>query len=297
MAFHNILVPTDFSEAADEALKIAVEIAERSGAVVTLLHIVAVPGEHASTEIPRLPTGSVDTSSSLDDVKDLFMAKMIERVEGNINARRELYPKIEIKEHVIFDEGYKKISASAEAVGADLIIMCTKGSKSKDGGWGFISNTQTVVRTAKCPVLAIKGKVEPRKIFREIIYASNFEESSSAGIETLKFLQLAFSSTLHLVKVITRNNFEPSNETIKLMNRFAVSNKLENYTVNLFNHYSEGEGIVSFANQIDSDLVSMSTHGRTGFQRWMIGSLTEEMVNYSDIAILSFQVDNEKKTI
>ena len=43
IAIHNILVPTDFSDAADAALAYARELAERFGSRIELFHVVATP--------------------------------------------------------------------------------------------------------------------------------------------------------------------------------------------------------------------------------------------------------------
>ena len=42
------------------------------------------------------------------------------RVEENINSRRNLYPDITIKEHIIFDEGYKKFEKILETCKYDF---------------------------------------------------------------------------------------------------------------------------------------------------------------------------------
>src|SRR5690554_4089593 len=65
-----ILVPTDFSAQADYALKLASEIAKKSNAEITLLHVVEIPGQTSFNT-----TGEVTHADGMDGV---FMLKMIE---------------------------------------------------------------------------------------------------------------------------------------------------------------------------------------------------------------------------
>jgi nucleotide-binding universal stress UspA family protein len=44
---------------------------------------------------------------------------------------------------------------------------------------------------------------------------------------------------------------------------------------------------VAFAENHDIDLIIMFTHGRVGFERFLFGSIAEEVVNISDIPVLS----------
>ena len=66
----NILVPTDFSKPAQSALEVAVGIAKKAKAQITLLHVVEQP-----TSVSFNVTGEVDHDSSWED--KLFTLKLI----------------------------------------------------------------------------------------------------------------------------------------------------------------------------------------------------------------------------
>jgi nucleotide-binding universal stress UspA family protein len=44
--------------------------------------------------------------------------------------------------------------------------------------------------------------------------------------------------------------------------------------------------ILDIANKIEADLIVMSTHGRSGLQRWMFGSVAERVTRQATIPIL-----------
>ncbi len=49
--FKKILVGTDFSEASDEARRVAIELARRLGAELEIVHVEEPPGPSASSKI------------------------------------------------------------------------------------------------------------------------------------------------------------------------------------------------------------------------------------------------------
>jgi len=49
---------------------------------------------------------------------------------------------------------------------------------------------------------------------------------------------------------------------------------------------SAAEAIVFLAHSLGADLIAMSTHGRTGLGRWMIGSVTEKVLQTADCPVL-----------
>ncbi len=54
-----------------------------------------------------------------------------------------------------------------------------------------------------------------------------------------------------------------------------------------FVHPSVADGILSYAAEHDIDLIVMGTHGRRGVQRWMMGSIAEEVVRRSECPVLT----------
>lgn len=47
------------------------------------------------------------------------------------------------------------------------------------------------------------------------------------------------------------------------------------------------EAILEYADETDVDLIVMGTHGRTGFKRYVLGSVTERVVRLSDVPVLT----------
>ena len=46
------------------------------------------------------------------------------------------------------------------------------------------------------------------------------------------------------------------------------------------------EMILKVADEVHADMIAMSTHGRTGVQRWLMGSVADRVVHYSHIPVM-----------
>lgn len=276
-----ILVPTDFSVPAQTALKVAVNIALKAEARIILLHIIEQPGGDSINV-----TG--ETSSSDDWEDKVFTYKLIERSKNTLNREAEQIRQqgIKVTEELRLGNPYHGISTLIAEKDVDLVVMGTAGhSKLEEMIIG--SNTEKVIRHAHCPVLTVHAK-PGRKEFKNIVYATSLSEDEKDFSKLVKNTQAMYDSTIHLVRINTPNNFQPDNVVKKVMGDYAKRIKLENFTINSFNHYTEEEGIIHFADSIDADLIAMSTHGRKGFAHVLVGSIAEDVANHSKRPVLTF---------
>jgi nucleotide-binding universal stress UspA family protein len=54
--------------------------------------------------------------------------------------------------------------------------------------------------------------------------------------------------------------------------------------------YTAEDGIFSYSNQINADLIAVSTHGRRGLSHFFFGSVGEDIANHSDIPVITFKI-------
>jgi nucleotide-binding universal stress UspA family protein len=276
-----ILVPTDFSPAAQAATEVAASIAMKNEAQLVLLHAVELPASGSFNV-----EGEVLTTDNWEE--KIFSMKLIEgakqkleRLSSEMNKRgaktthqlRLGSPFINIREII-----------TRETV--DLIVMGTAGhSKIREMIIG--SNTEKVVRHAKCPVLTVHqapGKNE----FKNIVYATSLDTEEETFAKVVINTREMYDGTIHLVRINTPSNFQSDVEVKKDMQAFAKRVDLKNYTINTFNHYNEEEGIIQFAQDTGADLIALSTHGRTGFAHVIAGSIAEDLANHSVVPVLTY---------
>ena len=139
----SILVPTDLSPGAEEALDYACELATKLGAKIHLLNVIGIP----ALGVPEL--GVAVTASVIDSL-----------IQDNQNALDRLKESKKCSAEfgeVLLRTGDARdvINQTAKELGVDLIVMGTHG---RPGLAHFLmgSVAERVVRTAPCPVLTLR---------------------------------------------------------------------------------------------------------------------------------------------
>lgn len=61
----------------------------------------------------------------------------------------------------------------------------------------------------------------------------------------------------------------------------------------VISHESPAKGVVEYAKANGADLIALSSHGRTGFRRFALGSVAENVLRHSPIPVLSFHRPEE----
>ncbi len=143
-----ILVPTDFSEYSDQALKQAVDIAEKYNSKIYLLHVIDEYIQQCVTEY-CLPQETVDQleKESLIKSKEL-MTDEVSRVSGRTP--------VEIDFDIIKGVPYDEILKEQEKKDIDLIVIASHGKTGlKKTLLGSVADR--VTEKAKSPVLLVRA--------------------------------------------------------------------------------------------------------------------------------------------
>jgi nucleotide-binding universal stress UspA family protein len=230
-------------------------------------------------------------------ISPTYEVSFLEKIKSDAQKRMEEFlskVKHPNKIETIVEIGnvYQGITDHLEKEEVDLIVMGTKGSSGfKEFFIG--SNTEKVVRTASCPVIAIR---EPAKLkdLKNIVFATTGHEVEEDLITHLKQLQDIMDAKLHVVRINTPNNFERDIHTNNSLKVLAERFMLKNYTINIFNDVSEDMGIMNFAKSIDADIIAIGTHGRKGLDHFVSGSLAENIVNHNRILSWTYHIKGKK---
>lgn len=274
-----ILVPTDFSKYAENALKAAAQIAKKNNSELFLLHMLELPSQMSDT---------ITEGNSIPEVM-FFIEKAREMLES-IKERPYLNGII-VNEAVLFESAFKGIIEFSKKNDIELIIM---GSRGLSGFEEILigSNTEKVVRHSEIPVLVIKKDTVEFKA-ENIVFASDFsKEAKKPFKKLLKFAQI-FDSTLNLVMICTPSSFKTTLVAEKFISDFAANFDLKKFTSHIYNDANIEKGIINFSNSINADLIGMCTHNRTALSHFFNGSISEDLVNHSNKPVIAFKVKNK----
>jgi nucleotide-binding universal stress UspA family protein len=272
-----ILVPCDFSDSAVQAFKFAVDIATESSGEVILLNVVELPVMHESVLMPTL------------SFEEAFIKDMKANAEKNFKKMKDKWAKeCKVTSCVEFGGATPTIRDFVKENNVDLIVMGTHGASGlKEFFVG--SNTEKIVRSSAVPVIAIKGSVKVSSI-KNIVFPNTFGMDQEELTLKIKTLQNFFKATLHVLYVNTPSTFKRDIEVKKQMKAFAKRFMLKDYTLTIFNDYSEEEGLRNFVSEVKADMVAMSTHGRRGINHLMSGSIAEDVVNHLTCPIWTYKI-------
>ncbi|HSM63936.1 MAG TPA: universal stress protein, partial [Gillisia sp.] len=194
-----------------------------------------------------------------------------------------------------FIQNYKnftELNAIAEDFICDLIVMGSHGNTGfKNTFVG--SNTENIVRTSRIPVLVIKNRVKDFKIER-VVFASDFSRDYLPAFKKLLEWLRPFDAELQLLHVNTSENFMRRTEIEEKIFKFLLQAEIEDISiydkVAYYDDDSVEEGIFSFSYKYEADIITIPTHGRRGLAHFFIKSLGEDLMNHSEIPILTIKI-------
>lgn len=273
-----ILVPTDFSVRAENALKVAAQIARKNDFEIHVLHMLEIPGQMndaitGATPIPEIM---------------LFIRKAKELMQ-HIKDRSFLHD-ITIIDSIKLEKATQGILTYSKENQIDLIIM---GSSGTSGLTEIIigSNTEKVVRLSPAPVMVIK---EENNDFnpKNIVFASDFSEEIKKPFQKILNFTKQFDAHLNLVTICSPNSFKTTALGNKIMENFIKEFEIKNYSTHIYNDISIEKGITNFSNEIQADLISLCTHGRTGLSHFFTGSISEDLANHIHKPLIVFKIQH-----
>lgn len=268
--YDTILVPTGGSDVTDVAATQAVVLAERFGADVHALHVreegADMAGEEATAAVAeRVRAVGLDATTAVVDA------------EGAI---------------------HRTILGYATDHDADCIVMGTHG-RTGLGQHLLGSVAERTLRESPVPVTTVHGETVVDDDLDAVLVPTDGSDCSEVAAAHAVDLAAATGATLHVVHVVDLGVF-PSDESGALLEALERAGQralesvidradaagVSSIQASVLNG-SPYRAIVAYVEDEGIDLIVMGTHGRTGFDRYLLGSVTERVVRLSDRPVLS----------
>lgn len=274
-----ILVPTDFSEQAENALKVAAQLAKRYNGEIYILHLI---------ELPADMTNPVGETRSNDLPEALFFMKLAKKKFDDLLSRPYLKD-LKVHDTVEINKAFEGIMETSKKYDCDFIVMGSQGATGlKEMFIG--SNTEKVVRTSEIPVLVIKNEHPEFKI-NQFVFATNLEITGKEILEKVVNFADLTGAKLHLVYINTANEFITSNETDQKLKKCLEGMDFNNFEFHVYNDESVETGILNFTKKLNADLIGIATHGRKGLSHFFNGSISEDLVNHARSPVITFKLE------
>jgi nucleotide-binding universal stress UspA family protein len=292
-ATRRILVPIDFSSASHLAVEHARAIA-REGADLVLMNVIPAP-EFDSSIVPP-PSDRWETQRLAFQAAEGSLQDLKSRIDWPAGG--------EILTHVSQGEAAEEIGLQAIALDASIIVMATHG-RGAAGRLAFGSVADSVARHAPVPVLLVRPPATdaptevtaPARILVPIDGSDVSMEAVPAAVSLAK--QCAAPVNLVTVRELNRAALMPSPMNPSLVfdddgsaERLAemleaVATVIREEGLTTSSQVLTGPIAPAISDQVQpGDIVVMTSHGRSGVRRWLLGSVAEYLVRHADAPVL-----------
>ena len=274
-----IIVPIDFSEHSEYALRAAAKLAKKYNAEILALHML------------EMSDIMLTASGGFQDEKTVFFFKLAEqRFEDFL--KKDFLKDMKVTPIVKHFKVFSEVNDVALKHDADLIVM---GSHGVTGVQEFFvgSNTERVVRNSDIPVLVVKKELKDIN-FETVVFACDFSEDIIKPYLNASKMFGNMGSNLYLVYVNTpNNNFKSTTEMEQHVANFFIKVNGNADMAKEVHHvadYTVEDGILNFANKVGANLIAVPTHGRKGLAHFFEGSVGEDIANHAKLPVMTFKI-------
>ena len=189
----------------------------------------------------------------------------------------------------------------AEDNAMELVAMCTHG-RSGVSRWVVGSVADKVLLGCRAPLLLVTPRVKPaEELFHTLLVPLDGSELAEKALPWAEELVKKLRTQLCLLRVysplpgVVMGELSNLDEIMKAQQRTAssylgeFSRKLKKKGMEAQTEVVEGnapEEILEYTRRHHIDLVVMSTHGRSGLGRWVLGSVTDRVVRAGEVPVL-----------
>ncbi len=272
-----IVVPVDFSEQSLIALGQSYNLAREYNAEILLLHVLEDGGFMKLATAKQLAEMKKDLQKKLDKLAEETTKKS----------------KIAVDTMLAKGKVYEKVIEVADMVDALMIIMGCN-SKKKLSARFIGSNALRVVREAGCPVITIKGKHHRDGCKNIVLPLDLTKETRDKVRQAIEVAKLGtYKSAVRVVSVLQSSDEFLVNKLTRQLEQVKtfIHNQGVECTAEIVKMQKGDETlaqcIIDYANKVEGDLLIIMTQQEANFTRMFIGSTAQEIVNNSDIPVLS----------
>jgi nucleotide-binding universal stress UspA family protein len=310
--YRSILVPLDGSPLSEYALPVACDLARRSSATLRLVHV-----HTDATSTPIAVEGLPVIDENLRSLGKVHARAYLERMREQLTAEHALPITLVVLDPLdagTSDQTIPTMLANHAAItDTDLIVMTTHGRGGLARFW-LGSVADALVRASPAPVLLLRpdeGMPKPDRPppLQRILIPLDGSARSEAIVEHALVLGQLMESEYTLLRVVapfilgaaapftTPTDFDPD-RTMRLQREAHhelehIARRLETTGVQVRTRVLIAEqaatAILDDAGEHGANLIAMSTSGRSGLARLLIGSVADKVLRGADIPLLLYR--------
>jgi len=143
-------------------------------------------------------------------------------------------------------------------------------------------------------------------MYQKILVPTDGSAGADAALAEAIDLAAAFDATVHSLYVADTSAAQPETGYVDIVESFErigeetttdAVERAEQAGVEAVGAVRTGpphRTILDYVEAVDADLVVMGTHGRTGLERYLLGSVTEKVVRTAEVPVLTVHAPSEE---
>lgn len=284
--YDEILFPTDGSDEAASVFEHVLEIADAHDSTIHILNV----ADTTQVSVARIQGEVIDV---LEQEGEEIIQEAAERAEER---------GITTVAEVIQGKPFRTIIEYANSHGVDIVVLPTHG---RSGLERFLlgSTTERVIRRTEVPVLSIRPDADSaiEYPFKNILVPTDGSDCANQALALSVDVAKAEGATLHLLSVIaiaslgvdvrseihTDTLEERASDLIDEARAFAENAGVDSVSGSIEFGPSVNKVISSYVEDHNVDLIVTGTHGRSGFDRYIMGSVTEDLIRTAPVPVLT----------
>lgn len=272
----NIMLPTDFSKNALNAITYALDMFREEKVSFTLLHAYKVNDYYEGSKLTVDP-GDQKLEKARREIETKL--KQLEK-EIKVNAGKDHSIKISAYNLLLVDAIQRELRKKKY----HLIVIGTQGhTGNSEVIYG--SNTINIMEEMeKCPVLAVPAHIS-FKPPREIVLANSFKvELTPKDLDFLTGLAIKFKSAIRILHIAEEGGLTRSQN----FNRKQLQEKLEGvkHSFHFLEYLSVPLGIYSFLESRGSDIIAFVNKKHTLIENLLMQPLYKNLAHFSKVPVL-----------
>jgi nucleotide-binding universal stress UspA family protein len=268
-----IIVPTDFSPTATNAMNFAADMAVNINASLMLLHVYQVPV--SMTDVPVVLVSSDELKKSAEkNLQDLKEA-VTHITSGKIRVYTE----------AVLGDVSDELEEVCEEISPFAVIMGTKGSSGIERVL-FGSTTLTAIRQLKWPVIVVPPGKEYGTGIKKIGFACDFEKVvENTPVQFIRNMVKEFDAELHVLNVDHEGKrFKPETPEESMLLHNLLADLDPSY--HFIEHADVEDGINDFVDKNNIDLLITIPKKHKLLDGLFKKSSTKQLVTQSHVPVM-----------
>ena len=297
-----IVYATDFSPCSENAFPIAVRLAASHDAELHMVHAIVLHADDPHDPAHHFP----EPDELYERMRSSAEARMATTAENGGMPDLKI-----VRAQVRGISPAPVILEYAEEQGVDLIVMGTHGRR----GLRHLllgSVAEEVVRMADCPVLTVREDAASASAFERILVPMDYSANSELALGYAKEIASSEGASLHLLHVLEVGTYPDFYFPVQASQMFDMPELKEKALQHLRDRLEKegpevpaelhvelghpAQNVVEYAERLEIDLIVLASHGRTGLERALLGSVAEGVARRAKCPVLIVKPPEEESS-